>query len=100
METIDAEKCRVCQGRCCKIYTSHLQGGSFPEGFVGEKTHRERWRMKFLESGAYLEGERPPESRFDPLESEGDGNCEFLGPAGCQLPRERMPVLCRTFMCD
>jgi hypothetical protein len=28
------------------------------------------------------------------------GNCDDLGPDGCQLPRERRPPHCRSFICE
>lgn len=35
----------------------------------------------------------------EPL-AETAGACPFLGPAGCRLPSERRPHICRTFLCD
>ncbi|MCK9434982.1 MAG: hypothetical protein M0R32_09240 [Candidatus Cloacimonetes bacterium] len=110
IDIIDAEKCRRCGGKCCRIYASVIDGGTRPLDVWFEEWC-ESWDEQFIESGAF--DVLPPQ--FEPLDVHRSGNehmwdeliakgidpeaCKYLGVNGCLLPRKNRPKACREYMC-
>ena len=110
-DKIDAEKCRACGGKCCRIYASIEEGGIRSLNMWFDEWCQ-AWDERFEESGAF----KVMTPLFEPLDVHMTGNehmldelkskgidpdcCKYLGPEGCLLPRENRPDVCREYMCE
>lgn len=99
----DDARCGSCGGKCCRIYLPENHGGVMPSGqflicgFDGFEEYAEWFHRKSVSYGV--------EALFDPLRDGGrhipaDGSCQYRGPSGCIIPRERRPEQCLVYRCD
>jgi hypothetical protein len=104
------DKCRSCDGHCCKIYADHDHGGGRPWTVWFEE-----WCENWLAEFAATEADKRFVPLFDPLEVHMGGNehmladlrargidpdsCQYRGQSGCLLPREFRPKVCRLYVC-
>jgi len=102
MNQKDLNRCSECGGKCCLIYL---------EENIPNSLWFEEWVTQFHEQDA----EYGVEALFEPLEAHAcdrkdlrdelqakgiDINrCQYCGPKGCLIPREKRPVKCTEYRC-
>ena len=103
----DTERCNKCGGKCCAIYKSSLNGGSYPEGMVWFEDWCNDFHVKSETYGV--------EPLFDPLiahqsceeelrnELRSKGidiySCQYRGKKGCMILWDKRPKHCTTYRC-
>lgn len=108
----DQGRCSACGGTCCKIYKPAMHQGVFRiKVEIYAKNSSEQPFSPFSD----MKIENLPERRFDPIRAWGkdDENyreelivrgidpyfCEYCSPAGCIIPWDDRPLVCRSYKC-
>ena len=79
-----AALCAECKGRCCRGHYIML-------------SKKDLQRLAGNGPFATISIDSPAGCRIEALDALSEGACPFLSPAGCVLPKEKRPLVCRLF---